>query len=73
MKWLYVLGLIAVVVLMTLYEWPRIKGKREKMAYSVLTLIGLQLSILFLLFPDIPGPAKLIDTIYRPLGRLLEK
>ncbi|WP_284645505.1 hypothetical protein [Paenibacillus silviterrae] len=73
MKWLNVLGLLATVGMMTLYEWPRIRGKREKWTYGILTLLGLQLSILLMFFPEMPGPTELIDALYSPLGKLLEK
>ncbi|AFC32878.1 hypothetical protein PM3016_6242 [Paenibacillus mucilaginosus 3016] len=73
MKWLHVLGILVTVTLMTLYEWPRIHGRKERITYAVLMLIGLQLSVLLLYIPELPGPVQLIDTVYRPLGRLLEK
>ncbi len=75
MKWLSVLGILVIAVLITLYEWPKIKKnqKREKRAFVVLTLGSVMLAILLLYFPDMPGPTQLVDAIFKPFGKLLEK
>jgi multisubunit Na+/H+ antiporter MnhB subunit len=71
MKWTAVLEITAVLVLMTLYEWPKMKGqmKREKIAFSALTILGGALAFLLVFYPEMPGPTQWIDAIYKPLGK----
>ncbi|MFC4770293.1 hypothetical protein [Effusibacillus consociatus] len=75
MKWGFVFGVTVVAGLMALYEWPKMNQnqKKEKAAFVTLTAIGWLLAVLLLFFPDMPGPTQLIDTIYKPLGKLLEE
>ncbi|WP_026564884.1 hypothetical protein [Bacillus sp. UNC41MFS5] len=70
-----VLAITVVVVLITLYEWPKINQnqKKEKAAFVTLTAMGWMLSILLLYFPDMPGPTQMIEKLFKPLGKLLEK
>jgi ABC-type Co2+ transport system permease subunit len=74
MKLASVFGITIVVVLMTLYEWPKInrEQKKEKVAFVSLSGAGWFLAVLLVYYPDIPGPTDLIDMIFRPLGRVLE-
>lgn len=69
------MGITATVALMALHEWRKIRQnrKKEKVAFVILTALGWLLAILLVFFPDIPGPTQMIDTIYKPLGKLLEK
>ncbi|ASN05765.1 hypothetical protein [Virgibacillus necropolis] len=71
----FVFGITVVVVLITLYEWPKINRdqKKEKAAFVTLTGAGWLLAVLLVFFPDIPGPTDLIDAVFRPLGKFLEK
>jgi multisubunit Na+/H+ antiporter MnhB subunit len=70
-----VFGITVVVVLITLYEWPKMNRdqKKEKVAFVTLTGSGWLLAVLLVFFPDIQGPTNLIDAIFRPLGKFLEK
>ncbi|MEY2196586.1 hypothetical protein AB7942_28300 [Neobacillus sp. BF23-41] len=70
-----VLAITVGVVLITLYEWPKINQnqKKEKAAFVTLTAMGWLLSILLLYFPDMPGPTQMIEKLFKPLGKLLEK
>ncbi|TMN23231.1 hypothetical protein FH966_10130 [Lentibacillus cibarius] len=74
MKWLMVLGIVAVAILITLYEWPKIEKeqKREKKVFVVLTTGSVILGIVLVYFPDMPGPTQLVEAIFKPLGKLLE-
>lgn len=47
--------------------------KREKAAFISLSILGWSLAIFLIIFPDIPGPTQMIDWIYKPFGKLLEK
>jgi hypothetical protein len=73
-KWDELGGLAAVVILMTIYQWPRIgrKQRKERAAFTLLTAIGSALAVLLVYFPDLPGPTQLVEKIYRPLGKMLE-
>ncbi|WP_134705204.1 hypothetical protein [Ammoniphilus sp. YIM 78166] len=75
MKFGAMLGILFVVLLITLFEWPKINPnqKKEKAAFVALTAMGFLLSVLLLYFPEMPGPPKLIEAIYKPLGKILEK
>ncbi|MCQ6561750.1 hypothetical protein [Paenibacillus mendelii] len=75
MKWAAILGITVILVLMAMYEWPKMdkKMKKEKSAFVAITIIGWLLAMLLVFFPDMPGPTQLVDAIYKPLGKLLEK
>ena len=75
MKWGAVLGLTVFVALMVLYEWPTMnpKQKKEKAAFIGLTAMGWLLGMILVFFPDFPGPTQLFETIFKPLGKMLEK
>ncbi|MCZ8515133.1 hypothetical protein O9H85_22470 [Paenibacillus filicis] len=75
MKWGAVLGATVILFLMALYEWPKMnqEPKKEKAVFVSLAAMGWILAVLLIFFPDMPGPTQLIDKIYKPLGRLIEK
>lgn len=74
MKILYLFGIAVAGLLMFLYEWPKLQHKKkEKAAFTTLTLIGCMLAVLLLYYPELPGPTQLVDAVYKPLGKLLEK
>ncbi|MGJ9384415.1 hypothetical protein [Salipaludibacillus sp. CF4.18] len=74
MKGLMVLSVTFVIVLMFLYEWPKMnqKQKKEKYTFVVLSAMSWILAVLLIFFPEMPGPTELIDQIYKPLGKMLE-
>lgn len=74
MKWGASLGITVLVAIMVLYEWPKIDSnlKKEKAVFIGLTAMGWLLGMLLLFFPDLPSPTKLLDTLFEPLGKLLE-
>jgi multisubunit Na+/H+ antiporter MnhB subunit len=74
-KFAAILGFTVILVFITLYEWPKMKGqmKREKIAFAALTILGGILAFLLVLFPDIPGPTQWLNAIYKPLVTLFEK
>lgn len=75
MKWGSLVVVTLVVMLMTIYEWPKMKqySKKEKGIFALLTSCGWGLTLLLVLYPEMPGPTQLIAFIYKPLGKLLEK
>jgi hypothetical protein len=64
---------VAAVASMTAYEWPKIDNKKEKAAFAVLTVLGCLLAVLIVMIPNLPNPSQFVETIYRPLGKLLER
>ncbi|WP_134701155.1 hypothetical protein [Ammoniphilus sp. YIM 78166] len=74
MKWGAIVGATFIVSLMTLYEWPKLnrKQKKEKAAFVALTGMGWLLAILLAHFPELPSPTKVVEAVYKPLGKLLE-
>lgn len=74
MKWGPIFGITFIVILIALYEWPKInsKQKKEKAAFVILALLGWLLTIVVLYNPDIPGPTQMIHLIFKPLGKMIE-
>ncbi|ALF11331.1 hypothetical protein [Parageobacillus thermoglucosidasius] len=75
MKVGFMLGTLVLVALMFLHEWPRIRQaqKKEKVVFLVLLSLGTILAMVLIWKPDLPGPTQMIDHMYEPLGRMLEK
>ena len=74
MKWGPLLGCTTLIILIILFQWPKLNQdqKKEKAALIILSALGWIMANLLLFFPDIPGPTELVDWIYRPLGKLIE-
>lgn len=74
MKLAAVLGITVIVALMALYEWPQMNSDqtKEKAAFIGVTVMGWLLGVFLVFFPDSPGPSHLFDTIFKPLGKMLE-
>lgn len=65
-----VIGVFIVSCLVTLYELPSLrkrKLKREAFAFFLLLIIGDAMCISFILKIQIPNPADLFMTIFRPI------
>jgi hypothetical protein len=75
MKWGALLGITTIFTLIALYEWPQMKAteKKERAAFVTLAVTGWVISVLLLHFPDMPGPTQIIDAIYKPIGKIIEK
>jgi multisubunit Na+/H+ antiporter MnhB subunit len=74
-KFAAILGFTVILVFITLYEWPKMKGqmKREKIAFAALTILGGILAFLLVFYPETPGPTQWMDAIFKPLVTILEK
>ncbi|MFB0844581.1 hypothetical protein [Paenibacillus oleatilyticus] len=74
MKWGTSVGVTFAVLFMIGYEWPKFRqySKREKRAFAMLAAFGWVLTLLLVLFPDLPGPTQLVDFLFGPLGKLVE-
>ncbi|SFJ70882.1 hypothetical protein [Thermoflavimicrobium dichotomicum] len=75
MRWVELLSITVLVVLISGYHWKKIKEneRKDKVTFAVLIGVGWILFVLLIFFPDMPGPTQLIQTIFQPLGKLLEK
>lgn len=75
MKWGAIFGISLIIICIVVFQWPKMNQcqKKEKAALISLSVIGWILAILLLLFPNMSGPTQLIDAIFNPLGKLLEK
>ncbi|GAB6935480.1 MAG: hypothetical protein C0P64_008285 [Bacillota bacterium] len=75
MKWGAVAGLTVLVAAMALYEWPKIDAhrKNERRTFVVLTALGWLLSVLLLFWPELPGPRQLVEWVFHPVVRGLER
>jgi hypothetical protein len=74
MKWTTIAGITVWVVLITLYEWPKMNRNqsKEKAAFVILTAMGCLLAILLLFVPNIAGPTQMVTKFFKPLGKVLE-
>jgi hypothetical protein len=73
MMFITFIGVTVATILIILFEWSRMnkKQKKEKWTVVILTMSGWILAILLVFFSDIPGPADLINMIFKPLGKFL--
>lgn len=73
MRWGAFLLTSGIVVLIILYQWPRMKQnpRKDKMAFVSLLLIGWILSMFDL--PHMSGPTSWIEALFKPFGRFMEK
>lgn len=75
MKWGAVLGISVLIALIFLNEWPQMhpEQKKEKAVFTSVLVMGWLLGVLLVFYPDLPGPDQLLDHVFKPLGKLLEK
>lgn len=75
MKWVESGMVTAVATAIVLFEQSGIRHRprKEKAAFAALMAIGYLLAILLVHYPDIPGPDKWVEVVYKPLfGNILE-
>lgn len=74
MRWGPLFGSTIILLCMIFSQWPKIKNnqKKEKAAFMALTIFGWLLINFLFIYPDMPSPTKLIDFMYKPLGKLIE-
>lgn len=75
MSWNYILLAIVLSLLATVVQWLRMKTspKKERAAYLSIMVLCWALSVLLMIKPGIPGPTELVDALFQPLAKLLEK
>jgi CDP-diglyceride synthetase len=70
-----IISITLLVIIIALWEWPRMNGnpKKDKVAALSILALGWLLSILFVQFPDIPYPDQVIQAMLKPLSGILKK
>lgn len=65
MKGVYIGSVTVVVVLLFLYQWPKMKSndRKEKAAFATITMIGWAAAVVYIIFPEMTSPAKVLDFI----------
>jgi Na+/melibiose symporter-like transporter len=73
MSWSFFSCVTIAVLLITWFEWPKLKQKpkKDKVAFISLLLIVWLLSMLDL--PNTPGPTTVLHFIFKPFKGLLEQ
>lgn len=73
MRWSVIIGVPFLILLIILFEWPRIKNnpKKDKIAFASILLICLVLAMFDL--QNMAGPNTLVEMIFRPISVILEK
>lgn len=63
MKAVYIVSITTLVILMFIFQWPKIKAteKKEKAAFVTLTVLGWAIAVFYVIFPSMPSPAKIVD------------
>ncbi|GIP17947.1 hypothetical protein J40TS1_35890 [Paenibacillus montaniterrae] len=65
MKGVYIGSVTVVVVLLFLYQWPKMKSndRKEKAAFATIAMIGWAAAVVYIIFPEMTSPAKVLDFI----------
>jgi multisubunit Na+/H+ antiporter MnhB subunit len=73
MKGVYIVSITVVVILMCIYQWPKIKSTeiKEKAAFATLTVIGWVVAVIYVIFPNMDSPAKIVDFIIIQLRNII--
>lgn len=65
MKGVYIGSVTVVVVLLFLYQWPKMKSndRKETAAFATIAMIGWAAAVVYIIFPEMTSPAKVLDFI----------
>lgn len=72
MKWGALIGYSFLIICIIMFQLSK-TNKKEKAALVSLSLLGWVLATLLLFVHELPGPTQLVDYIFKPLGKLIEK
>ncbi|MBA2939858.1 hypothetical protein HZF08_16215 [Paenibacillus sp. CGMCC 1.16610] len=72
MRWSLFCIVTIAMILISLFEWPKLKQKpkRDKAVFIMLLLTGWVLSMFDL--PNTPGPTSIFKIVFKPLRGLIE-
>ena len=67
MKFGGILGVTVLLVLIYWLQWPVLEKnvKKVKMAFLSIMIVNWVLAVLLVIFPEMPGPGKMVDFIYK--------
>uniref|UniRef100_A0A942T7V0 Uncharacterized protein n=1 Tax=Neobacillus citreus TaxID=2833578 RepID=A0A942T7V0_9BACI len=62
-----ILGVTVILVLILLFQWPKLKKneRKVKIAFFSLMVVNWGLAVLLVFFPEMPGPGQFIDFLYK--------
>ncbi|HET7580792.1 MAG TPA: hypothetical protein VFK33_16055 [Bacillales bacterium] len=74
MNILFCIGLTVIILLMAIYEWPKMEKqqKKERKAFIILSGLGWLLGVYLIYFPHSNGPTQWVGKLYQPLTALLQ-
>ncbi|AET61089.1 hypothetical protein HPL003_21805 [Paenibacillus terrae HPL-003] len=69
MTWLNVAGTTFAIALIVWAEWRCLVDNQKKERASLIAVTGIAwlMAVLILIFPDIPGPIVMFNSIFKPL------
>lgn len=72
--WLKAAGVTCVVALIVWAEWRSLASdyRRERAALIAVAAVGWLAAVLVLVFPKMPGPIELLNTVLQPLTAVLK-
>jgi len=75
MKVWLTIGTLIMVGLIWWYEWSRLgrEQRKERAAVAILLSLAAILAVLLIINPELPGPTQLVNALFRPLGKMMEK
>ena len=71
MKWGSFIVVTLAVLFIILFEKPRMARypPKDKLAFAVLLAFGWGVTLLLVLYPEMPGPTDVVEAVFRPLSR----
>jgi cell division protein FtsW (lipid II flippase) len=69
-------GLLLICLLITGFQWFLIRKKtplKERLTYLSILCLCWILALILVFNPGLPGPTNWLDSIFRPLGKLIDK
>lgn len=67
MKWINFAVIIIIVILLYLYERNKVHSIKEKRVLLFILVAGGTIAGLIIFFPNISGPIKWIEAVFKPL------
>ncbi|OCT12310.1 hypothetical protein A8709_31245 [Paenibacillus pectinilyticus] len=68
-------GLMLLCLALSAWQWYRIRRipRAERIVY--LSILGMCwiLALILYLYPNLPSPTTMLDTLFHPLGKLIDK
>jgi len=72
MKFLYLIGLLAIGTSIIMAEWRGSKSKKMRVAMTSITLAATLLALLLLIYPGLPGPTQMMKLLFGRLDKMME-